>query len=107
MPPRSAPSSRSPRSTRTEQRVTLAISGTTPAHAADWKQKPSHPPAWWYSLTPTPYEPGPLLQTIAAEFACTVRGERPQPLDVHQGVHLQRLIAAVAESIDSKTVVTL
>ena len=85
----------------------LAISGTTPGAHGRLEAEAVTAAGSVVLPDPTPYEPGPLLHTIAAEFACTVRGERPQPLDVHRGVHLQRLIAAVAESIDSKTVVTL
>jgi predicted dehydrogenase len=36
---------------------------------------------------------------VAIEFARAIRGEHPQPIDVHRGVRIQRLLAAVAESI--------
>jgi predicted dehydrogenase len=41
-----------------------------------------------------------VQHTIADEFARAVRGEFRQPLDVHHGVRLQRLIAAVASSLE-------
>ena len=40
-------------------------------------------------------------RVIASEFAAAIRGDRPQPLDVHRGVQIQRLIAAVARSIET------
>ncbi len=40
-----------------------------------------------------------LRRTVANEFARTISGERPQPIDVHRGVRLQRLLAAVTESV--------
>ena len=45
---------------------------------------------------PTPHDPAPVQRTIADEFARTIRRELRQPLDVHHGVRLQRLLAAVA-----------
>jgi predicted dehydrogenase len=48
---------------------------------------------------PTPYDPALVMATIAADFAGAVRGELLQPLDVHHGLELQRLIAAVQRSI--------
>jgi len=38
---------------------------------------------------------------VADEFARAIRGERPQPIDVHRGVRIQRLLAAAVESIDT------
>ena len=35
------------------------------------------------------------MATIAAEFADVVRTGRPHELDVHRGLYLQRLIAAL------------
>jgi predicted dehydrogenase len=43
---------------------------------------------------------------IAAEFVRTVRGEIGQPLDVHRGLRLQHLIAAVTESVGTGRAVT-
>ena len=40
------------------------------------------------------------MSNIAAEFATAVRTGAPHPLDVRRGLHLQRLIAAVAASLD-------
>ncbi|MHB1510476.1 MAG: Gfo/Idh/MocA family protein [Acidimicrobiales bacterium] len=37
--------------------------------------------------------------TIASEFAAAVRTGRPHALDVHRGLHLQRLLAAAARDI--------
>ena len=55
----------------------------------------------------SPREPDQLLLTIAESFVRTVRGEPSHGPDVHTGVRLQRLIAAVDESIDSGRVVVL
>lgn len=54
---------------------------------------------------PTPYQPSEVRRAIAEEFAQTVRGEVRQPLDVHHGVHLQHLLAAVTEAVESGSVV--
>jgi predicted dehydrogenase len=40
------------------------------------------------------------MSTIASEFAAAVRGGEPHPLDVQRGLHLQRLIDAIATSLD-------
>jgi predicted dehydrogenase len=40
-----------------------------------------------------------LRHIVADEFARAVGGDRPQPIDVVRGVRIQRLLAAVAESI--------
>ena len=55
---------------------------------------------------PTPYQPGGVQRAIAEEFVRTVRGEIRQPLDVHRGVRLQRLISAVGKAIDTAEAVS-
>ena len=43
------------------------------------------------------------MAAIAADFAKAIRGELNQSLDVHHGLELQRLIAAVQRSIAAGT----
>jgi len=43
---------------------------------------------------------------VVEEFAQAIRGEQLQQIDVHHGVHIQRLLAAVAESIDASSATT-
>jgi predicted dehydrogenase len=47
---------------------------------------------------PTPDPPDVVRRTIADEFARTVRGELAQPIDVHHGLRIQRILAAVQKS---------
>jgi predicted dehydrogenase len=49
----------------------------------------------------TPRDVDALRAAIASDFVRTVRGEVNQPRDVHRGVFLQRVIAAVLRSIDT------
>ena len=79
----------------------VAISGTTPGAAGRLDAEAVTDAGHVVLADPTPYEPAEVQRTIADEFARAVRGEIRQPLDVHRGVRLQRLIAAVAESIDT------
>jgi predicted dehydrogenase len=79
----------------------VAISGTTPGAAGRLEAEAVTDTGHAILADPTPYQPGDVQHTIADEFARAVRGEVRQPLDVHRGVRLQRLIAAVAESIDT------
>jgi predicted dehydrogenase len=44
---------------------------------------------------------------VAQDFAAAVSGRRSQPIDVHRGVALQRLLAAVARSIETGERVSL
>lgn len=48
---------------------------------------------------PTSQPAADVQRTIADEFVRTVAGALEQPLDGHRGVRIQRLLAAVAESI--------
>jgi predicted dehydrogenase len=77
----------------------VAISGTTPNAAGPLEAEAITDSGRVLLADPTPYQPGEVQRVIAEEFARTVQGEIDQPVDVHRGVHLQRLIAAVAESI--------
>ena len=54
---------------------------------------------------PSPHDPAALLRAIADSFVGAVNGDAADAPDVHTGVHLQRLIAAVEESLDSGRVV--
>ena len=56
---------------------------------------------------PTPTEPEAVQRAITDEFARAVRGEFRQPLDVHHGVRLQRLVAAVDKSIGTGAAVVV
>ncbi len=56
---------------------------------------------------PTPDPPEPVQRAIMEEFVRTVSGELVQPLDVHRGVRLQRLIAAVLQSLQTQDAVLL
>jgi hypothetical protein len=47
----------------------------------------------------TPAAPEVVARVIADEFAAAVRGERTQPIDVHRGVRIQRILAAVEAAI--------
>jgi len=55
--------------------------------------------------TPDPLEP--VQRAIMEEFVRTVSGGLVQPLDVHRGVRLQRLIAAVLQSLQTEDAVLL
>lgn len=79
----------------------VAISGTTPDATGPLEAEAITDAGRVLLADPTPYQPGEVQQAIAEEFARTVRREIHQPIDVHCGVRLQRLIAAVAESIDT------
>ena len=48
-----------------------------------------------------------MQRAITDEFARAVRGEFRQPLDVHHGVRLQRLVAAVDKSIGTGAAVVV
>jgi predicted dehydrogenase len=79
----------------------VAISGTTPGANGRLEAEAATEAGRTVLDDPTPDEPGAVQRVITAEFARTVRGELRQRLDVHHGVRLQRLVAAVAESIDT------
>jgi predicted dehydrogenase len=79
----------------------VVISGTTPGAAGRLEADAVTDVGRVVLADPTPYQPAEVQRTIADEFARAVRGEFRQPLDVHRGVRLQRLIAAVAEAIDT------
>jgi predicted dehydrogenase len=85
----------------------IAISGTTPSAAGPLEAEAITDAGRVLLADPTPYQPGEVQRAIAEEFARTVRGEIHQPLDVHRGVRLQQLIAAVAESITTSEAVNL
>ncbi|HEY9483742.1 MAG TPA: Gfo/Idh/MocA family oxidoreductase [Micromonosporaceae bacterium] len=79
----------------------IALSGTTPG---------AHGPLKAEAVTETgrfilaDAIPGPLddvQRAIADEFARTVRGEFTQQIDAHHGVRIQRMLAAVDESLDT------
>ncbi len=50
---------------------------------------------------PTPHEPSAVWRAVTDAFAAAVHGAAAQSLDVHRGVHLQRLLAAVLEAVDT------
>jgi predicted dehydrogenase len=56
---------------------------------------------------PTPHEPAAVWRAIGESFAAAVRGAAPAPLDVHRGVRLQRLLAAVDEAVDTGDAVSV
>lgn len=85
----------------------VAISLTTPGAAGRLEAEAVTDAGHAVLADPTPYRPADVQRTIADEFARAVRGEFHQPLDVHHGVRLQHLIAAVAESIDSRDAVSV
>jgi predicted dehydrogenase len=77
----------------------VAISGTTPGAAGRLEAESVTDAGQVVLADPTPYQPAGVQRAIMDRFARAVRGEVRQPLDVHHGVHLQRLVTAVAESI--------
>jgi predicted dehydrogenase len=79
----------------------VAISGTTPGAGGAIEAEAVTDAGRVVLADPTPYQPAEVQRTIAEEFVRTVRGDARQPLDVHRGVRLQRLIAAVDEAIDT------
>ena len=81
------------------------ISGTTPNAKGGLEADAVTDSGRTTLADPTPHEPAALLRTIADSFVRTVRGETSDGPDVHTGVHLQRLMAAVEESIESGRVV--
>jgi len=85
----------------------LAMSGTTPDTSGRLEADAVTDRGRVSLADPSPREPERLLLTIAESFVRTVHGEPSQGPDVHTGVRLQRLIAAVGESIDSGRVVAL
>ncbi len=56
---------------------------------------------------PTPHEPSAVWRAVTDAFAAAVHGAAAQSLDVHRGVHLQRLLAAVLEAVDTGEAVTV
>ena len=85
----------------------LAMSGTTPDTPGGLESDAVTDRGRTSLADPLPREPDQLLLTIAESFVRTVRGEPTHGPDVHTGVRLQRVIAAVVESIDSERVVAL
>lgn len=85
----------------------VAISGTTPNVKGGLEADAVTESGRTTLADPTPHEPAALLRTIADSFVRTVRGETSDGPDVHTGVHLQRVIAAVVESIDTGKVVAI
>lgn len=79
----------------------VAISGTTPGAAGRLDAEAVTDTGHVVLADPTPHQLQDVQRAIADEFARAVRREFRQPLDVHHGVRLQRLIAAVAESLDT------
>jgi predicted dehydrogenase len=79
----------------------VALSGTTPGASGAIEAEAVTDAGRVVLADPTPYQPAEVQRVIMAEFGSTVRGETPQPLDVHHGVRLQRLIAAVDAAIDT------
>ena len=79
----------------------LAMSGTTPDTRGRLEADAVTDRGRTSLADPSPREPDRLLLTIAESFARTVRGEASDGPDVRTGVRLQRVIAAVEESIDS------
>jgi predicted dehydrogenase len=79
----------------------VAISGTTPGAAGAVEAEAVTDAGRVVLADPTPYQPAEVQRVIVEEFVRTVRGEIRQPLDVHRGVRLQRLIAAVDTAIDT------
>jgi hypothetical protein len=47
-----------------------------------------------------------VQRVISDEFRSTITGEMKQPIDAHHGVHIQRFITAVADSIEMGDAVT-
>jgi predicted dehydrogenase len=85
----------------------VAMSGTTPGAAGRLAAEAVTDAGHALLDDPTPHQPGEVQRAITDEFARAIRGEIRQPLDAHHGVHLQRLLAAVAESIDTGAAVSL
>jgi predicted dehydrogenase len=85
----------------------IAISVTTPGAAGRLEAEAVTDAGLVVLADPTPYQPDAVQRVITDEFARAARGEFRQPLDVHHGVHLQRLLAAVAASIDARDTVSL
>jgi predicted dehydrogenase len=85
----------------------VAISLTTPGAAGRLEAEAVTDAGQAVLADPTPHRPADVQRTIADEFARAVRGEFHQPLDVHRGVRLQHLLAAVAEAIDSRDAVSV
>jgi predicted dehydrogenase len=79
----------------------VAISGTTPGARGVIEAEAVTDAGRFVLADPTPYQPAEVQRVIAEEFGRAVRAEIRQPLDVHRGVRLQRLIAAVDAAIDS------
>jgi hypothetical protein len=42
------------------------------------------------------------IATLRHEFAAAVNSGTPHPLDVHRGLHLQRLLATAEEQLNSR-----
>jgi predicted dehydrogenase len=85
----------------------VAMSGTTPGAAGRLAAEAVTDAGHTILEDPTPYEPGEVQRAITDEFTKAIRGEIRQPLDARHGVHLQRLLAAVAESIETGDAVSL
>jgi predicted dehydrogenase len=79
----------------------VALSGTTPGAGGAIEAEAVTDAGRVVLADPTPHQPGDVQRTIAAEFVRAVRGEIAQPLDVHRGVRLQRLLAAADRAIDT------
>jgi predicted dehydrogenase len=85
----------------------IAISVTTPGAAGRMEAEAVTDAGLVVLADPTPYQPDAVQRVITDEFARAARGEFRQSLDVHHGVHLQRLLAAVAASIAARDTVSL
>ena len=85
----------------------LAMSGTTPDTRGRLEADAVTDRGRTSLADPSPRDSDQLLLTIAESFVRTVRGEPSHGPDVHTGVRLQRLIAAVEQSIDSGREVVL
>jgi predicted dehydrogenase len=79
----------------------VALSGTTPDARGPLEAEAVTDAGRFVLADPTPQPPDDVWHTIADEFVRTVRGHFAQPVDVHRGVRIQRLLAAVADSIET------
>jgi predicted dehydrogenase len=77
----------------------VALSGTTPGAGGPLEAVVVTDAGRYVLADPTPDPPDDVRRTIADEFAGAVHGDLIQSIDVHRGVHVQRLLAAVADAI--------
>jgi predicted dehydrogenase len=77
----------------------VALSGTTPLARGPLEAEAVTDAGRFVLADPTPQPPDAVWHTITDEFVRTVQRRFTQPIDVHRGVRIQRLLAAVADSI--------